>query len=186
MGWNDVLGNESVREDKVPYTKFNEGNTEIRILDDEPFSFWSHWLNAQKTSVTCLGKDCPICNLIAQAKANNETPKYNSSKRHAIRIWNYNTNQMEVMIQGKSFFSQLLTLHKEVGDLTTYKVKVVRKGSDKDTTYILLPQSPSEFEHADECQDVDMAEQFKAPTREEAMQLLEGKTWNEINGQNAA
>ena len=180
MGWNDVQGNENNTE-KIPYTKFEAGNTVIRILDEEPYSFWSHWLQKQQTSVTCRGRDCPICNIIAQAKAANEKPPYNSSKRHAIRIWNYNTNQMEVMIQGKTFFSQLLTLHREIGDLRTYDVKVVRKGNGTDTTYTLLPSAPSEFAITEGITEVDMKEIFAAPTKEEMIMLAEGKTWKEIN-----
>lgn len=184
MGWNDVARESgSGSKEKTPYTKFENGTTMIRILDNEPFSFWSHWLQKQQTSVTCIGKDCPICNIIRQMKANKETPMYNSTQRHAIRIWNYTTQQMEVMIQGKTFFSMLLDLHKEVGDITTYDVKVIRKGSGTDTTYTLLPSAPAEFDTTDkEIEDVDMEELFRAPTKEEMLQLMEGKTWAEING----
>jgi hypothetical protein len=185
MGWEEVAGQKSEKE-KIPYTKFENGSTMIRVLDNEPYSFWSHWLNKQQTSVTCLTKDCPICSIIAQMKANKETPIYTSTMRHAIRIWNYTTNQMEIMIQGKVFFSQLLTLHKEVGDITSYDIKVVRKGSGTDTTYTLLPSAPTDFKITDGITNVDMANLFSPPTREEMLMLIEGKTWAEINGVDAA
>ena len=90
---------------------------------------------------------------------------------------------MEVMIQGKTFFSQLLDLHKEVGNITTYDIKVIRKGSGTDTTYTLLPAAPTDFDtEGKEIEEVDMQELFKAPTKEEMLQLMEGKTWAEING----
>lgn len=184
MGWNDVTREPGQSADKTPYTKFENGNTLIRILDDEPFSFWQHWLPQQKTSVTCMGKDCPICGIIHQQKQNNETPKYNSTQRHAIRIWNYTTQRMEVMIQGRTFFSGLLDLHKEIGDLKTYDVKVIRKGDGKDTTYTMLPTAPAEFKFADQCAEIDLADMLKAPTKEEMLALMEGKTWAEINGTN--
>lgn len=183
MGWNDIETTTSaVESEKTPYTKFNAGNNLIRILDEEPFSFWSHWLNKQQTSVTCMGKGCPICNIVAQMKANKETPIYGNSKRHAIRIWNYETNQMEVMIQGKNFFSQLLVFHKEVGDLTGYDIKVVKKGDGKDTTYTLLPTAPKDFAHMDKVTEVDIPNLLRPPTQEEMLMLIEGKTWSEING----
>jgi len=181
MGWNDVTREKSEDKDKLQYTKFEQGNTLIRILDDEPFSFWQHWLTKQNTSVSCMGKDCPICGVIAQQKAANETPQYNSTQRHAIRIWNYTTQRMEILIQGRSFFTNLLELHKEVGELKTYDIKVIRKGQGKDTKYVLLPAAPAEFQYADQCEEVDMKEQFKAPTKEEMLMLMEGKTWTEIN-----
>lgn len=185
MSWADVE-NKNNNEGKIPYTKFESGNTIIRALDNEPYSFWQHYMAKQKTAITCPGKDCPICNIIAQAKANREQAQYTNSQRHAIRIWNYTTNQMEVMIQGRTFFSQLLDLHKEVGDITTYDIKVIRKGEGMETTYTLLPQAPKPLEITEGIENVNMEEYFKTPEREVIMQLIEGKTWDEINNENAA
>lgn len=181
MGWNEVEGNAS---EKIHFTKFNEGTTMIRILDNEPYSFWSHWLQKQQTSVTCMGKDCPICNIIASARANKVDSPYNNSHRHAMRIWNYSTNKMEVMIQGKGFMSDMLALHREIGDLRTYDIKIVRNGTGTDTKYTVLPTAPSEFQITEGIEEVDMQEMFKSPTREEMLLLIEGKTWKEINEMN--
>ena len=182
MAWSDVE-NTGGKKEKIPYTKFPEGGTRIRILDGEPYSFWQHWFPKQNTAATCLGKDCPVCNVIAQAKANKVTPIYNSSHRHALRIWNYTTNQMEIMIQGRTFMQNLLMWHKEMGDLREYDVKVVRSGSGTNTTYNIMPMTPSPFDTEDKLiEEVDMEEQFKAPTKEEMRQLIEGKTWAEISG----
>lgn len=180
MGWNDVEGTPREATEKTPYTSFKEGNTVIRVIDNEPYSFWSHWMQKQQTSVTCLGKDCPICDVIAEQKANKQTPTYGNGKRHAIRIWNRETNQMEVLIQGTKFFSQLLTLHKEVDDITKYDIKVRRTGSGTDTTYMLLPQQPADFDHAADLTEVDMAELFAPKPKEIILQLMEGKSWDEI------
>lgn len=182
MGWNDVLS-DAKNNDRTPITSFAVGNTMIRVLDDEPISFWNHWINKTKTSVRCMGKECPICNVIAQMKAQN-VPKneipYSNNKRHMIRIWNYTTNQMEVLMQGKTFFSNLLDLHKEVGDITTYDIKVVRKGSDLDTTYTLIPGKVEEFMHKDQVANINIDEMFSAPEKEIMLQLMEGKTWADI------
>ena len=188
MSWNDVTrDNTNGNTDKIPYTKFNSGNTTIRILDAEPYSFWQHWFQKQQTSITCPGKDCPVCNIIKQMKANKETPMYNSSQRHAIRIWNYDTNQMEIMIQGKVFFSQLHDLLSEIGDLRTFDIKVVRKGEKTDTVYTLIPKQPEDFVmEGKDIKEVNYDEIFKAPTKEEILQLMEGKSWSDINGSDVA
>lgn len=181
MAWTDVENTTRETKEKVPYTKLEAGSTTIRILDKEPYSFWSHWFNKQQTSVTCLGKGCPVCDVIAAQKANPDMEKkYTNSHRHAIRVWNYKTNQMEVMIQGKNFFSQLLTFHREIGDLTTYDIKVIKNGSGKDTTYTLIPQQPTNFEFESGVTEVDMEELFKPQEREVVIKLMEGKTWKEI------
>ena len=186
MSWADVSGTNKTTE-KVPYTKFPNGATKIRILDAEPYSFWQHWLPDQGTSVSCMGKDCPICNVNAQAKSANEKTKFGNSQRHALRIWNYTTNQMEIMIQGKTFFNSLLTLHREVGDLREYDVKAIRGGSGTDTNYTILPSQPAPFEHEAECVAVDMADLFKAPEKDIMIKLMEGQTWTDIYGtENAA
>lgn len=185
MSWNDVT-RDSTNTEKTPYTKFENGSTIIRILDNEPFSFWSHWLQKQQTSVTCIGKDCPICNVIRAQKANKETPQYSSTQRHCVRVWNYKEERLEVMIQGRTFFSQLLDLHKEVGDITTYDIKVIRKGEGTQTTYTLLPQPVKEFEipNQEEFDSIILEELMAPPSREDMLALMEGKSWSEINGTN--
>ena len=88
------------------------------------------------------------------------------------------------MIQGKNFFNQLLTLHREVGDLKTYDLKIIRNGEGKDTTYTILPSQPTEFGITEGIEEVNMEELFKAPEREVVLQLMEGKTYKEIYGDN--
>lgn len=187
MGWNDVEKTSGSTGDKQEYTKFPEGNTIIRILDTEPFSFWQHWLQKQQRGITCLGgqKTCPICRVIAAQKASKETPTYNSTQRHAIRIFNKTTNRMEIMVQGKGFMSNLLTLFTEVGDLKSFDIKVVRKGSDTNTTYMFFPQSPSPLtpDELEKITEIDITAGFKAPTEEQMIQLMEGKTFDEVFGQ---
>ena len=181
MSWTDVERSGGTGEKtKLNYTKFGEGNTLIRILDSEPYSFWNHWMMKQQKGVTCLGKGCPICSVIANQKANKETPTYSSTQRHAVRIYNYTTKQMEIMIQGKQFFEQLLNLHREVGDIQTYDIKVTRKGSDTSTTYMLLPTNPKAFEHTDQMEDVNFEELFRPIDKEKLLELMEGKSWEEV------
>ena len=183
MSWKDVEGNAS--GEKMAYTKFKEGTTRVRIIGDEPFSFWSHYMVKQRTSVTCPGKGCPICKVIDAAKKNGgKSTEYNTSRRHAITIWNYETERQEILISSKTLFGQLLSLMRDeaFGDLSKYDVKIKRTGEGTDTTYMVIPCAPTKFEHEDEIEDVDIENMLKAPTHEEILMLMEGKTWDEING----
>ena len=184
MAWEDVERKYENKEDsdRVPYTKFKEGVTLIRVLGDEPYSFWSHWMTKHNKGVTCLGKGCPICSVIASQKANNEKPTYGSSHRHAIKIWNYAEDKMEIMIQGRDFFQQLLNLHREVGDIKTYDIKVTRTGIGTDTTYMLLPTAPKDFAITDGITEVDVSEQLQPMDKEKLLMLMEGKSWEEVFG----
>jgi hypothetical protein len=184
MGWNDVeQTGGSGSKDKVEYTKFPEGVTVIRVLDNEPYSFWSHWMTKHGKGVTCLGKGCPICAVIAQQKANKEARTYSSTKRHAMRVWNYTTKRMEIMVQGQGFAQQLLNLHKEVGDITTYDIKVTRKGLEvSDTNYMCLPMAPKPFEFGSEVTEVNFEEAFKTLDKDQIIKLMEGATWEEVFG----
>lgn len=184
MGWNDVNTNESSKEAR-DFVKFVEGtNTVIRIVDAEPFSRWTHWMPQYKRSITCLGRGCPICNLVQQAKANDETPKYSQSKRHAIRVLNRNTGNVEILDQGRKFFNQLLSFHTEIGDTRNYDIKVIRVGSDKSTDYTLIPLPAKELTEEENNlineNAIDFAEYFKAPSMEQALQMVEGVALEEI------
>ena len=70
------------------------------------------------------------------------------------------------------------------GDITTYDIKVIRNGEGKETTYTLLPSLPTEFDIKEGIEEVDLAEIFKAPEKEVILQLMEGKTYKEIYGNN--
>lgn len=185
MSWADVMS-EGNTSDKTPIAKFEAGNTIIRVLDSEPHSYWSHWMVKQQQGISCLGTGCPVCDVIKQQKADGVKDRsYTSSKRHAMRILNKNTNQMEVMIQGKNFMQDLLTLHKEVGDIRDYDIKVVRKGTGTDTTYTLLPVAPQPLTDDEKklISEVNMEEFFKPLDKDVVIQLMEGKTFKEIYGQ---
>lgn len=180
MSWNDVEKKAGEEKDKIPYSKLEQGTTMIRVISEEPYSFWSHWLTKQNTSVTCLGKDCPICGIIAQQKANKQEKTYSSTQRHSLLVYNYTTKQYEILIQGKTFFSQLLTLHREIGDIRDYDIKIVRNGEGKNTTYTILPTAPKEFECDEEAPVVDFEEVFKPLDKSIVIQLMEGKSYEEI------
>lgn len=185
MSWDEINNNAS---EKTNFTTFGEGSTIIRVVQDEPFSRWSHWMPRAKRSITCPGKGCPICNLIKSAKANKETPQYSSSKRHSINVINRNTERLEIMEQGKGFFQSLLDLNKEVGKVSDYDIKVIRKGLDmNNTTYTLIPLPAKPLSPEDEAMKsgiIDLKEYMKAPTNEQIIQLINGADPKEVFKQN--
>ena len=67
MAWKDVKSESSQQNDaqKVKFTVFEEGTIQGRILDDEPYTRWVHWIpkanGGKGGSVTCIGKECPCC-----------------------------------------------------------------------------------------------------------------------------
>lgn len=179
-GWGALQ--DSNTTDKVGFTKFEAGVvTEIRCLGNEPVVRWSHFLPIAKRSITCLGKGCPVCDARELAKAQGVDPKFSTSKKFAMVIYNFKTGQVEILEQGKSFFEQLYSLHTEVGDLTGYNIKVKRVGEKTNTMYTLIPCAPSTFsEEVGELPDLE--KQFTAPTREQALALMEGQSPQEVFG----
>lgn len=186
FAWSDVT-DEGGEKRKVEFAKLESG-TMFRILDAEPFSRWVHWVASVKRNVTCIGSknNCPICNIVREQKANNEVPKYSSSKRHAITIWNYNTKRIEVLDGGNEMFSSLAGLQSVVGDLSTYDLKVIKTGTGKDVKYQFIPQAVSEVsadaqkEYPLFKSEVDFKEYFKAFTYDQLIMILEGKTLEEV------
>lgn len=198
-GWDDIEDNNN--NDDIDFTKFQEGNTTMRVIDEKPYTRWTHWVpqanEGKGASVTCIGKGCPICELIAQAKANKEKPKYNSRKVHAMRIINRITNKVEVNEQGKLFYQNLNSIRKEIGDIRCYDIKVIRKGTGKsDTAYTLLPLAPSgKFEMEDgkykfidfDDKDKELVDKdfnfdnfYIKPSAEEILDIISGKPFSEI------
>ena len=71
-GWEEVI-RESGSSTKTEFTKLQNGVTELRFLDEEPFVRWAHWMNNCKRNVSCIGADCPICQSIKIAKWSDRT-----------------------------------------------------------------------------------------------------------------
>lgn len=187
FGWDDVNNESGGEKAKVEFASFDSGKaTEIRVLDKEPFSRWAHWMASIKRSLTCPGKDCPICNIIKEQKANGETPKYASSKRHSILIWNYSTNRIEMFEGGNEVFGQLAVFKDNVGELSTYTLKVIKSGKGKDTKYQFIPQPPSPVStdvvkaYEEFVTGFDAKDYYKAFTYEQMVMVIQGKTLEEI------
>lgn len=192
MGWNEVerdnKGRENTEFQKIEFIEFPEGATEVRIVDKEPFSRWVHWIPQLRRSYTCPGKGCPICNIIKNAKANGEIPKYNSQKRYCIHAIDRKDGQLKILENSKTFFGSLLTIRKAMldtfGDLTNYDIKIIRTGKGKQTQWNIIPlgQTPLTDKEEKDIEEnrVDFATYLKAPTPEQLTRLLNGETPDEV------
>lgn len=171
---------------KVEFAKFSPGLTKIRVLDPAPYVRWIHWLNAQRKSINCPGMNiCPIDDIIEKEIANgvpNAQRTHTRARRYSMNIWNYNTNQVEIMEQGKNFMEDLKMLMQIAKDkgkkLSDFEVHVRRTGTGKDDTRYRL-------DLGDEVTDpipeglTDMPEYFKPHTPEQILAVLQGADWNE-------
>jgi hypothetical protein len=183
MSWNEVEGK---GEGKATYTKFEEGKAiQIRILDSEPISKWTHWLQASGRSVTCLNNNCPVCKVIKEQKeAGIEKPTYSSSKKFTLHVLNRSTNCVELLEQGKDFFEQLLTYQRSVGDLRSYDLKIIRSGKGTNTKYSFIPMPITPLTDAEkdmyEANKFDIVALSKPYTEEQVLGLMAGKPASEV------
>lgn len=186
-GWDEVLkeGNGGSTT-KTEFTKLQNGITELRFLDDEPFARWAHWLQVCKRNISCIGAGCPICEAIKSAKQAGTKPPYSSNRKFAMHVLNLTTGKVEILEQGKNFFTQLHALHEEVGNIKDYNIKVkTQNAGSTDVIYTLLPCAPkplTEEEQAMITELKDFDEIFKKPTREQVIELMSGKSPEEVFG----
>lgn len=184
MGWDAVEGKAS-EEGKLDYAKFEEKKPiVIRILDEAPTSKWRHWLQQANRSVTCCGKECPICESIKKAKDAGLTPAFSSTMKHTIHILNKSTNKVELLEQGKTFFDQLLAFKNNIGDIRDFDIKIIRSGTKTSTTYTMIPMPVSGLTKEEfamyEANKVDIEELIKPYTIEQTRGFMEGKSIEEI------
>lgn len=149
MGWNDLLNTQTQQGNKeeVKYTKLNVGITKLRILDDEPYTRYTHWIqsaNAGKGSgVDCIGRDCPVCAEIRKAKSQGAKSKYSNTRSNAINVYNYNTGEVEILDKGMKIFQAIATIASQMGDPKNYDINITRTGEGfGNITYNVLPVFP--------------------------------------------
>lgn len=178
MNWNEV-GNES--GGKTSFITFPVGITNVRILDKAPHTRWAHWVPSAKRSITCPGRGCPICEAINVAKSNKVEPKFSRSKKHSLNVINRTSGQVEILEQGTGFFEELKGFHEEVGDLTTYDIKVKRTGTGTSTKYRIdtLAVEPLTDEEA-KLQTTVLEDYFKKPTIEQVTRVMNGEDPKEV------
>jgi hypothetical protein len=172
----------------VEFTKFPEGITKIRIVDDAPHIRWTHWLNQQKRSVNCPGKGCPICEVRKSQKAKKEPYTYNMGRRFSMQVLNRNTGKLELMEQGINFFEDLKDLREtlEDKDLTFLDVDIAvkRRGTGKDgTSYRLDIDEKYPLSEEDKkliSEKLDLNNYFKPHDPDKILRVLNGEEWKDV------
>lgn len=186
MAWTDVENsNNNSDNNKLEYTKFEPGKSiDIRIFDEEPVSKWRHWLPASKRSVTCLGKECPVCKVIKQQKADGIKPFTNSTFKHTIHILNRSTGNVELLEQGKGFFEQLLGYMKAMGDLRKFDLRITRNGTGTNTSYVMIPMGAKDLTQEEidmyEANKEDLVKKLTPYTVEQTQGLMDGVDPKEV------
>lgn len=161
----------------VEFTKFPVGTTRIRVLDPAPHIRWHHWLNQFGRSINCPGmRVCPIDDIIDKQRANREEPTYDRGRRYSLNIFNYETNRVEIMEQGKTFLEDLKLVMQDLADeglkLSDVKLRVRRTGLGKDDTKYRIDIDESVKDEPIPEGVTDLKEYFKPATVEQITALL--------------
>ena len=185
-GWDEVLKEGNTSSTKTEFTKLQNGVTELRFLDDEPFVRWAHWLQIAKRNISCIGAGCPVCESIKASKSAGSKPQYSSNRKFAMHVLNLSTGKVEILEQGKNFFAQLHALHEEIGNIKGYNIKVkTQNAGSTDVIYTLMPCAPKELTEEEQALIGELKpfdEIFKKPTREQVIELMSGKSPEDVFG----
>lgn len=199
MGWNEIKnqksGDSGDKKD-IKWANLQQGTHQFRILDEEPYSRWTHWIQSANSgkgsTVECIGKDCPVCEAIKAAKAQKLTPKFNSRKQHAVNALQRKTGsdgkpvpgdigELVIIDKGNALFESLAGIYEEVGDLRGYDIKIRVTGAGKDTSYTPIPLAPKALtadEQAIEKYDFDKT--FTKLNRDQVIMLMNGGSYKDI------
>lgn len=202
--WNEVgkaSKDNSAGGEKIEFVSFpSSGTVRLRILDKEPISRWKHWIQAANAgkglSVTCIGKGCPVCAKIAEAKKTKAKSPYNSTKSHMLNtlVRGFTPagsqalqaiNKIQILDKGNKVFEGLLTIMQQMGDLTNYDVTITQTGEDFNTiNYTVLPTFPQVALTPEEValEKYDIAEITKPLTAEQITQFINGATSEQVYG----
>lgn len=201
MGWNDIKAgknNNSTSDKKeVKWANLSAGTHQFRILDDEPYSRWTHWVqsaNAGKgATIECIGRECPIC--IAR-KTDDGKKRFSCRKQHALnaiqrKLGNDgkpipgDVGEVVIIDKGNGLFEALDNIMDEVGDLRGYDIKIRVSGSGKDTSYTPIPLAAKPLTEAEKTLErYDFATIFSSFTPEQISALMNGATYKDILGTN--
>ena len=202
--WSNI----GVKEDKenklqeVKYLKFEEGTTIIRLLDDAPVSYYAHWIpHANKgkgCGVACIGKDCPICKVIAQErklKVEYNKMSYTKPMKHMINVLvkkvnGKDVNEVMLLEAGNGIFGSIkdqMTLLSTMGmstDLTAIDLIVNRTGKGfGDTKYSVMCNPASIKPLTEEEKNLEKYDLFSVKPElnaEQILQMMDGKSLDEV------
>jgi len=195
MSWEDVkssaAGNSnSTSGGGINYLKLETGANQIRVIGDQPYSRWHHWIpeanGGRGLGVDCLGKECPVCKKMAEDKRNKVKTKYSSRKIHSISVIHRKpdgSSELALLEQGNKIFSGLLVLMEQMGDLKNYDVKIIKTGQTfNEIDYNVLPVFPPAPLTEQEAQiEPYTDEQIKKVfTKEQIVALMGGATLEQV------
>lgn len=191
MGWNDVVqGSSGGSDKKVNFLTLKKGNYLLRALDSEPTSRWTHWIppngNHKGATVSCLGKDCPVCALVKEMKAKGTKTAYNTSNKHAMNFINRKTGEVVVIDKGFTFWDALGNIMSVAGDLTDYDFTLVVGGTDDKPSYTPIPSPKIPLSEADKAlEKYDLSDITKPHPIDKILGLMQGKSWEDMRNENA-
>ena len=121
------------------WLKFPEGTTTIRLLSHS-IHFRNHYIRGENKTYDCTGmiETCEWCQ-----KGNKKRERW----AYLILLRDEKAPEIKVAEIGFSIFGTILELSKDedYGDPRGYDLKIVRKGTDKDTEYNVIPGKAKEF-----------------------------------------
>lgn len=199
-GWENVGTKQGENASEVKYLKFPEGTSSIRLLDEAPISSWTHWVpSANKgkgVSIKCIGKECPICQIIKTEKAMKVKNKtYTAKMTHNMnvlvrKLGGQDTNEVMVLEGGNAIFGQIkdqMTLLQTMGmstDLRNVDLIVQRTGTGfNDTKYSVMANAMTAKpltaeEQALEKYDLNAIKPNLS--KEQILELIDGKSLDEV------
>lgn len=119
-------------EESLPFIKLKDGDSITGSFAGDPFEFYQHW--SGNRSVICPGK--ATC---AQCK---EGDKGSFRFRLNFIVKEGDGYVAKVFEQGGKIYDYLRDMDHEYKGLERVPVKITRKGTDKNTSYVILPQPP--------------------------------------------
>lgn len=117
-------------ENNLPFIKLGDGESISGTFAGDPYTFYQHWHDGR--SVICPGKDaCAKCK---------EGDRGNFRFRINMIVREGDGYTAKVFEQGGKVYDYLRDLNEEYKGLENIPVKVTRKGKEKNTSYVILPQ----------------------------------------------
>lgn len=119
-------------EDSLPFIKLKDGESISGSFAGDPYEFYQHWKGGR--SVICPGKDtCASCK---------EGDKGTFRFRLNLIVKEGDVYVAKVFEQGGKIYDYLRDMDREYKGLERVPVKITRKGTEKNTSYVILPQAP--------------------------------------------
>lgn len=199
--WANVGAKDGQGDGKeVKYVKFPEGISIIRLLDEAPMSAWQHWIGKAQggkgCGVLCIGKECPICEIIKKEKADKvKVRTYTAKMTHSInvlvkKLGTQDINEVMVLEQGNGLFGQIkdqMTMLQTMGmstDLRNVDLIVNRTGSGfNDTKYSVMVNVATAkplTEDEKKLEKYVLAEIKPKLDRGQVLELMNGKSLDEV------